>query len=206
MRIKLAVAVIGLTTLGAVGAYAQGFSQDFSAVVTPNPIVYPPGTLPVADQPFDVTITNLNLSVAEQFDSDSIGALPATVNLIPNSDQIYNYIANNGPVTLAPGASLIFGPGGVATDAFDLSIGAGTDNFVGDFTVNNSGTGDSNNYWGCGPGNSGNVNCPSAIDTYIDAGNPYGNFQVTTVPEPTGISLLASGVFSSALLLRRRRR
>jgi hypothetical protein len=184
---------------GSAGAYAQ----DFSAAVSPNPLTLPPGTLPVADQAFDVTVSNLNLTTPETFDSDALGALPPTVNIV--DDAIATYLSSNGPVTLAPGGSIVFGPGGVAADGFDLSIGAGTDNFVGDLTVQSS-TGDADNPAGCGPGNSGNAGCPDALSTYIAAGNQYGNFQVNTVPEPAGVSLLMSGLFSGGLLLRARRK
>lgn len=178
MKIQLAVATVALSLVGALGANAQ--SNDFSVVVSPNPLNIAPGSLPIADQAYTATITNISGST-DQIVGDSIGDLPGTVTIV--SDGVSNQLGTTGPISLAPGASV--------PATFDLGIGAGTSNFVGDLTV----------YDNAGNGN----NVASVGDASI--GNPYGNFAVNTTPEPGSLALLGSSVVGSgAVLLRRRRK
>ena len=196
MKVKLYLAVATLAIMGAGTAHAQ----DFSAVVTPNPDGI--GVGGSVDEAFSATITNTNPTGAtETIDSDSIGALPVSgVNLL--SDGIQNYLLANGPITLGPGASIVFGAGGVAPDAFDLSIAPGTASFTGDLYVSNSTSGDSDNPNGYGPGN---PNSPAGAS---GPGNPYGNFtvNVAAVPEPGSLALLSGMAGFGAVLFRRARR
>jgi hypothetical protein len=179
MKIKIAVATVAVSLFAIVGAHAQ--SNDWSVVVDPNPLNLTAAQLPVADQAYSATVTNIS-GTSQTFDGDSIGNYPATVNVL--DDNLATDLGTTGPVTLGPGASMTF------PDAFDISIGAGTANFVGDLTVSDAG-GDSNNLFSSG-------------DASI--GNPYGNFAVNTTPEPGSLALLASSALGGGAFLLRRRR
>jgi hypothetical protein len=180
MNIKFAVATVAVSLLAATGAYAQ--SNVWSVVVNPNPLNLTATQLPVADESFSATVTNIS-GVSQTFDGDSIGDYPsATVNVL--DDNVAAGLGSTGPVTLAPGGSVSY------PDAFDLSIGAGTANFVGDLFVSDA------------SGNGNNIN--SVGDA--TPGNPYGNFAVNTTPEPGSIALLASSALAGAAVIRRRRR
>jgi hypothetical protein len=177
MKIKIAVATVAVSLFAISGAHAQ--SNVWSVVVEPNPLNLTAAQLPVADETFSATITNIS-GTSQTFDGDSIGDYPGTVTVL--DDNLATQLGTTGPVTLAPGAS---------TDTtFDLSIGAGTGNFVGDLTVSDPG-GDSNNLFSSG-----------------DASplNPYGNFAVNTTPEPGSLALLASSTLGGGAFLLRRRR
>jgi hypothetical protein len=180
MKIKIAVATVALSLVGAIGAQAQE-SNDFSVVVSPNPLNLTAAQLPVGDQAYSATITNTSSS-ADTIVGDSIGSLPTGVNIV--NDGIMTQLGTTGPIALAAGGSV------TVPDAFDLAIPAGTQSFVGDLTV----------YDNAGNGN----NVASVGDASV--GNPYGNFAVNTTPEPGTLALLASSALGGGAFLLRRRR
>jgi hypothetical protein len=221
MRINVAIATVGLMTLGALSAGAQ----ELTAVITPNPFVVP--SLPAVVN-WDAVITNTSGADTVDFNNASLGALPFDAST--TTDYVTQLLSNtalglytppgytvdgtDGGIDLAPGQSITFsGSGFDPTNyphAFTLSLDPGLSSaFIGDLFVSgtdkSTGLTVSDNPAGCGPGNSGNVACPDPLATYIDAGNPFGNFAST--PEPGSASLFASCVLcSSAILLRRRRK